>query len=332
MNSNRRMTARVHVPASTSNLGAGFDCVGVAVDRWLEASVVVGQGTSGVVMKRSGANATITLRPEEDLIHSGFRLACEARGAQLPRQLEYDVSSTIPVARGLGASAAALVAGAFLASGALGLDLTPEAIAGLCAREEGHPDNAGPSVFGGAVLGIPTDADGSSWAFSELRIHRGIVLVFAVPELEVLTSEARAVLPKSVPHLTAVRAAAKAAALVEGLSSGNEGLLGFALDDVLHVPFRRQLIPGYESVVAAAVAAGAFGATLSGSGSTLAAIAPRDAASRVGSAMQAAWKAHHQIADVIISDKPVQGAVLEPVSSRSGVPSRRKPTPPDRLE
>ena len=308
---NPRMRARVRVPASTSNLGAGFDCVGVAVDRWLTASVVVGDGSSQVTMNRSGANARLELKPEDDLIHSGFGLACKACDVRIPRALEYDVGSTIPVARGLGASAAALVAGAFLARGALGLDLTSEAIAILCAREDGHPDNAGPSVFGGAVLGIPAGADGTSWEFKELRIHHGIVMVFAVPELEVLTSEARAVLPKSVPHLTAVRAAAKAAALIEGLSSGDEGLLTFALDDVLHVPFRRQLIPGYDSVVAAAINAGAFGATLSGSGSTLVAIAPRDAASHVGAAMRSAWKTHNQDAEVIVSDKPVAGTSLE---------------------
>jgi homoserine kinase len=209
----------------------------------------------------------------------------------------------------LGASAAALVAGAFLAQGALDLDLTPEAIATLCARYEGHPDNAGPSVFGGAVLGIPVNGDG--YAFAPLRIHRGLALVFAVPDLELLTSEARAVLPKAVPHTIAVTAAAKSAALIEGLSSGNKPLLSFALDDVLHVPFRRQLIPRYDSIVLAAVNAGAFGATLSGSGSTMVAVAPRATATKVGIAMQSAWQSVGRSAEVIVTDKTVDGTVLE---------------------
>jgi homoserine kinase len=311
MNETAIKKAHVRVPASTSNLGAGFDCIGVAVDRWLGASVEVSDGPPGIRMKRSGANSRITLRPEDDLVHIGFALACDACNAEVPRGLEYEVTSTIPVARGLGASAAALVAGAFLARGALGLDLTSEGIAALCAREEGHPDNAGPSVFGGAVLGIPASEDGFAWAFSELRIHHGLVLVFAVPQLEVLTAEARAVLPKSIPHVTAVRAAAKAAALVEGLSTADEELLRFALDDVLHVPFRRRLIPGYDSVVAAAITAGAFGATLSGSGSTMVAVAPREAAQRVGASMQRAWQLHDQDAEVILGDRAVEGASLE---------------------
>ena len=261
-------------------------------------------------MKRASANAAISLGPEDDLIHRGFYLACEACDVRLPRRLDYDVTSTIPVARGLGASAAALVAGAFLARGSLELDLTDEAIATLCAREEGHPDNAAPAVFGGAVLGIPA-ADHSGYHFASVSIHRMIALVFAVPETEVLTSEARAVLPKSIPYSTAVTAVAKAAALIEGLQLGNEQFLRFALDDVLHVPFRRHLIPGFESVVAAAVRAGAVGATISGAGSTVMAIASPATAPQVGGAMQAAWKADGQTAEIIVGEKPVTGASLD---------------------
>jgi homoserine kinase len=301
----------VKVPASTSNLGAGFDCVGVAVDRWITASASVDGGASSPRIVRSGTLKTLTHSAEDDLIHTGFRLACEASNARPPRGVAYEVDSTIPVARGLGASAAALVAGVFLAKGALDLDLTPQAIAALCASYEGHPDNVSPCVFGGAILGVPTSEDGKTYAFSELRIHPGIALVFAVPELMILTSAARRVLPESVSHTTAVRAAAKAAALIDGLSTGNERLLKFALDDVLHVPFRRHLIPGYDSIVGSAMKAGAYGATLSGSGSTMVAIAAREAAGEVGSAMQAAWQATGQSAEVFISDRRVDGAKLE---------------------
>jgi homoserine kinase len=304
------MKARVRVPASTSNLGAGFDCVGVAVDRWLSASVAVSDYEAAVTIKRSGAVAKLPHNAEDDLFHRGFRLACDACGTRLPRSISYDVTSTIPVARGLGASAAALVAGAFLANGSLSLGLSREDIATLCARYEGHPDNAGPSVLGGAVLGIPISGSGE-YAFAHLSIHDSLALVFAVPDLEILTSDARAVLPKTVPHATAVTAAAKSAALIEGLSSGNGTLLTYALDEVIHVPFRRHLLPGYDLVVAAAIKEGAFGATLSGSGSTMVAIVSRHLAAQVGTAMQSAWQSAGYPAEVIITDKMVGGAVLE---------------------
>ncbi len=303
------LSARVRVPASTSNLGAGFDCVGVAVDRWLTASVQLGDKTSKVRINRAGAVESLAHDAEKDLVHVGFRLACDDCDTPVPRGISYEVTSTIPVARGLGASAAALVAGAFLAKGALDLDLTPDAIATMCALSEGHPDNAAPSVFGGAVLGVPIKD--REYAFAQLRIHPGLALVFAVPDLEILTFEARAVLPKTVPHGAAVAAAAKAAALVEGLSSGDKTLLSFGLDDVLHVPFRRQLIPQYDAIVSTAIKAGAFGATLSGSGSTMLAIAQREVATRVGKAMQAAWQSAGHSTDVIITDKMVGGAALE---------------------
>jgi homoserine kinase len=302
------MKGRVRVPASTSNLGAGFDCVGVAVDRWLTASVVASEDGDArrVTMKRSGALANLDVPPERDLMHAGFTLVCEARQRPIPKRVAYEVSSTIPVARGLGSSAAALIAGAMLASESLGLGLDREDIAALCAHAEGHADNIGAAVFGGAVLGVGTKE--LKYAFSPLDLHPGIALVFAVPELEIATSTARGVLPRSLTYPTAVIAIAKSAALVQGLSTGDAALLAYALDDVVHVPYRRALLPGYDSVVDAAVAAGAFGATLSGSGSAIVAVAPIGSAPRVGSAMQTEWRRMSKAAEVIIGAEPVGGA------------------------
>lgn len=308
------MKGSVRVPASTSNLGAGFDCVGVAVDRWLTASVVIDENGDGrgVTMARSGALVNLDEPPERDLVHAGFTLVCEARQRPVPNRLDYEVSSTIPVARGLGSSAAALIAGAILASESLGLDLDREEIAALCAHEEGHADNIGPAVFGGAVLGVATRE--RKYAFSSLELHREIALVFVVPELEIATSTARAALPASLPYATAVMAIAKSAALIQGLHTGDAALLAYALDDVVHVPYRRALLPGYDSVVNTAIGAGAFGATLSGSGSAIVALAPIGLASPVGSAMQAEWKRMSKAAEVIIQSTPVAGAILRGVN------------------
>jgi len=278
------------------------------VDRWLTASVTASDEGDArrVTMNRSGALAHLNEPPELDLVHAGFKLVCEARQRPVPKRVDYDVSSTIPVARGLGSSAAALIAGAMLASESLGLDLDREEIAALCAHAEGHADNIGAAVFGGAVLGVGTN--GRRYAFSSLNLHPEIALVFAVPELEIATSTARAILPASLPYATAVMAIAKSAALVQGLHTGDAALLAYALDDVVHVPYRRALLPGYDSVVDAAVGAGAFGATLSGSGSAIVALAPIGSASRVGSAMQTELRRMAKAAEVIIGAEPVAGA------------------------
>ena len=123
--------ATVHVPASTSNLGAGFDCIGMAVDRWLTAHVIVDDASDAIVMSRGGSLQTLTCSATDDFLHEGFVAACTRAGRPVPRGVAYDVTSTIPVARGLGSSAAALVAGAALADTALQLGLGVHGIATL---------------------------------------------------------------------------------------------------------------------------------------------------------------------------------------------------------
>jgi homoserine kinase len=302
-----RRRAVVRVPGSTANLGAGFDCVGAAVDRWLTASVVVQPDPhSGTVIQRGGALAKLDVTPEEDWIVVGLRAACKAAGRPVPRALRIRVSSNIPIARGLGSSAAAVVAGAVAATGILGFSLTDAQLLDACAEVEGHPDNVAAAIHGGFVLVVP----GTPARVVPLTVARGLTLVFAVPDFEVTTRAARAVLPRELPHHTASRAAALSAALVHGLATGDGDTLRVALDDVLHVPYRRSLIHGYDQVCAAAVAAGALGATLSGSGSTLVAAVPERQALAVAEVMRAAWQQHGVQADTFVNSAHVEGRNL----------------------
>jgi homoserine kinase len=302
-----RRRAVVRVPGTTANLGAGFDCVGAAVDRCLTASVVVQPDAElGTVIQRGGALAGLDVTPDEDWIVVGLRAACKAAGRAAPRALRIRVSSNIPVARGLGSSAAAVVAGAVAATAICGFSLTDAQLLEACAEVEGHPDNVAAALHGGFVLVVP----GAPARIVPLAVARGLTLVFAVPDFEVTTREARAVLPRELPHHTASRAAALSAALVHGLATGDGDTLRAALDDVLHVPYRRSLIHGYDEVCNAAVAAGALGATLSGSGSTLVAAVPERQAPAVAEAMRAAWHQHGVQADVFVNPAQVEGRNL----------------------
>jgi homoserine kinase len=188
----------------------------------------------------------------------------------------------------------------------LALGLGTYRLAEICTRIEGHPDNVAPALFGGAILGVPGNGgiDARHWVFAPLPVHPSLAFVFVIPPFQVETAAARAILPRDVPHQIAVRAAGKGAALAHGLATGDGALLQIALDDVLHVPYRRALVPGLASLHDAACAAGAYGATLSGSGPTLVAIAPQAVAEHVEDAMKNRWSAEGVLADSFVQWQP----------------------------
>ena len=302
-------SATVRVPGSTANLGSGFDCVGIAVDRWIRVAAKRQPPQARLRIERSGALASLTGPAEDDLLYRGFEGACRTAGREPPPGVVLEASSDIPIGRGLGSSAAAVVAGAVTARALCDLDLDDAKLAALCAAIEGHADNVAPSVWGGAVLVLQGSDAGAAGGllFTPLELHRSLVLVFAVPDFTLATERARAVLPATVPHRTAVVAAARSAALVQGLARGDAALLAAGLDDVLHVPHRRALVRGYDEVTAAARAAGAFGATLSGSGSTLVAVAAADRAPAVEAAMAQAWRGMGVTVETFRVTRPVSG-------------------------
>ncbi|MFI5239432.1 MAG: homoserine kinase, partial [Gemmatimonadales bacterium] len=228
--------ATVRVPASTSNIGAGFDSVGMAIGRWLEATARATGTDQRVAINRAGTLAELDVTDENDLIWRGFVAACVALRRTPPAGIEIDAVSDIPVARGLGSSAAATVAGVLLANVLLDGVLDNAAVIDIATSLEGHPDNVAPSVLGGAVLSL--ESSGHHYHSARLTVHPSLRFVFIVPNFEVRTSVARAALPAQLDFAPSVTAAARAAALVVGLQTGDAGALSSALDDVLHVPFR----------------------------------------------------------------------------------------------
>jgi len=280
----RRWSATV--PASTSNLGPGFDCLGLALRLPLVATAR--KIPDGFRIERAGEGADLALDPQRDPVLSAFRDLCWRAKAPVPA-VAITIRSSIPVARGLGSSASAIVAGLTLANHWLGDRYTPEHLFREAVRLEGHPDNVAPAIFGGFILSLPRGRG----EFEALRLPRprGVAITLVVPELHVSTNEARALLPRDIPLRDATANTARALALLHSLAAGRVDLLAEALRDVYHVPYRARLIPSFDRVVEAGRRAGAFGVTISGSGPTLLALhAPGTAAGAgVGAAMVRAF-------------------------------------------
>ena len=258
----------VRVPASTSNLGPGFDCLGVALRVY-----------NSVTAARDGLHRHFHPQIVSDTADRFFN-----RTRRRPFSFSCSIAQQIPQSRGLGSSATIRL-GVLLALNRLGGNpLDRLKVFQLCAELEGHPDNAAPAIFGGFTVagsarGVPTV---QRFAVSP-RLH----FVLFIPDLEIRTLTARNVLPPKIPHNAAVENCANACTLTAAFASRDYENLRGVFADHLHQPFRAKLIPFLPRVVAAAEKAGALGAFLSGSGSTICAITLQDR-DRIAAAMKRA--------------------------------------------
>ena len=274
----------VTVPASTSNLGTGFDCLGLALDLGLEA-VLVGTSEGAHRVEREGEGAGHAFAPGEDLFLAGFELGREL--APFEGFHHFRLRSEIPMGRGLGSSAAALSAGLALAR-TLGapqepLEATRELVCREVTRIEGHPDNAAAAAFGGCVLGLPLP-DGSV-SLLHPEIHADVAFVVSWPERTFSTHESRGLLPHEIPFADAVENPRRLAFLLEGLRTANRRWVELGIEDRLHVPYRLAALAEAREAIEAARSAGAWGATLSGAGSGVVCVCGRGEAEGIAAAM-----------------------------------------------
>jgi homoserine kinase len=281
--SGRLGPARVRVPCSTSNLGAGYDTIGLALDRYLDVTFEPAIG-GDLSLERSGTLRRLEAEAAPDLVATTLARELEARGARASGVLR--MHSDIPIARGLGTSAAAVLAGHDLARAALGEGRDDEATFDAALRHEGHGDNAAPSLFGGlrAVAGSPEGP-----VVMGLTLSPSVGFAYAAPAVGVSTRESRSRLPSELPHEVAAHALGRLVALVQGLAAGNPELLRVGMTDELHVPYRLALIPRGPAAIEAGLEAGAWAVTVSGAGSGLIATCDPGAADAVAAAMHAVF-------------------------------------------
>ncbi|HEV8338751.1 MAG TPA: homoserine kinase [bacterium] len=269
----------VRVPATVANLGAGFDVLAAAVG--MHAEVTLAPATSPQVT----VTGVDVAQDASNLIYRSATSVADRAGYRGAFALQ--AHSPIPLRSGLGSSAAAIVGGLVAANRLLGGALGADDLLIAATDLEGHPDNVAAALFGGVVV-VARDGARLRWA----RILPGfpLAIVLVTPSRQVDTAAARAALPRQVALEDAVFNLGHSGLLLVALSQEQPGLLGSALDDRLHQPYRRHLVPGFDRVVAEAKAAGAYGAVLSGSGPTVAALTAPAAAQGVAQAMGEAFR------------------------------------------
>ena len=276
-----------YAPGSASNLGPGFDCLGLAF---------TGKGDRVTARRSAGAGVRVAsisdARITKDAARNTAAIAAQAvlTRASSSAGLELAVLKGLPLAGGMGGSAASAVAGAVAADALIGSQLAREDLLACALLAEAavagrHLDNVAPSLYGGAVLVVGVDPP----QLTRVAVHESVAIVLVTPAHEVRTAEARALLPALVARADAIAQVGHFARLLLGLERGDAEMLRSCMEDRIAEPARLSLYPGFREARAAALVAGAHGACVSGAGPTVLALCPGAASAKVGSAMVAAY-------------------------------------------
>ena len=279
----------VDVPATTANLGPGFDCLGAALDlnnRFAMRRIEGGGERFELIIE--GSEGSHLRGGPENLVYRAAQRVWKAAGLE-PVALEARVRLAVPPARGLGSSATAIVAGLMGANALVGEPLSKEKLLELAIDIEGHPDNVVPSLLGG--LCMTAKAASQRWRVVRCEWTSTVKAVVAIPSIRLSTSEARRAMPKTIPVSDAVVNLGALTLLLQGLRTGNGDLISDGMHDRLHEPYRWRLIKGGDQVKQAAMDAGAWGCAISGAGPSVLALCAEDKGMAVSRAMVRAWEA-----------------------------------------
>jgi len=262
---------RVKAPATTANMGPGYDCLGMALDVWNIIEVeVLDSGEPVVEVTGEGAGELGTGR--DNLVYRSMEFLFQDAGQEMPL-VRIRCDNAIPLARGMGSSAAAIAGGLVAANAICSQDYTPNDLLEMAATIEGHPDNVAAAVLGGMQLVISDKTEEGSRLYTvPINVPPELHAVVFVPQVRIATEDARAVLPEKVTVADAVHNIGRVGLLVASMATNHPEYLAIATQDLLHQPYRQPLFPAMKVIFKAALDAGALGVFLSGSGSTVLAL------------------------------------------------------------
>jgi homoserine kinase len=298
---------KVKVPATTANLGPGFDVFGAALSLYNEFEAEYIPDAKKTYFMLKGVGKKSISRGERNLFWQSMQKTFKVLGEDKYnlKNLNITVNTGIPLRGGLGSSASAIVGGIVLANALCGNKLDKSQVADLAVKIEGHPDNVIPAVYGGVCI---CSKDGDHGAVIQLPIPK-LKIVLCVPSFELRTKRSRQVLPKYVDLQDLVFNTSRVALLTAAFCCSDFVLLKTGMQDKVHQPYRGKMIPAMAEVFEAALSAGAYGACLSGSGPTLAAFCSTKDAINVQKGMIKRWKKDGVCAKAYILDFDAKGAI-----------------------
>ncbi|MDQ2740919.1 MAG: homoserine kinase [Chloroflexota bacterium] len=279
---------RIEVPATSANLGPGFDALGLALDLTdMVTAEFDPEGEETVLAEVRGEHG-LTLDPHDNLLCQAYRLWGTRTSSPLPG-VRFTLECRIPPARGFGSSAASIVAGLAAAAWAAEEKRPEQRMLCLADEMEGHPDNVAAVVMGGMTIAF---RDGEEVRALHVANHLEMGIALYIPEVELKTAKARSCLPREVPLTDAVFDLGRLGYLITAIIWGRWDCLGPAMEDRLHQPYRSGLMPALPEVIASARTAGAYGASLSGAGPAVIALTPTTKTEAVAGAMEACARRH----------------------------------------
>lgn len=290
------MKISVKVPATTANLGSGFDCLGMALPLYniitIEETVLPGTGIEINVLNDAASTDDLMMEhipmDENSIIYKAVELLYNSIG-QTPSELKITVQSQIPIARGLGSSASVIVGGLLAANELLGRPADEVALLSIATEVEGHPDNVTPAIVGGLVLSSRED-DGSI-VYRKLDWPDEWNITVCVPDFELSTDISRSVLPKEVPMEDAVFNAKRLGMFVQAVHTKDAELMKLALQDRLHQPYRMKLVPGLDKITENLKhEENVLGCVLSGAGPSIIIISQKNNLDRIKSIVKETWE------------------------------------------
>jgi homoserine kinase len=303
----------VTVPATTANIGPGFDCLGAALTLYNHFRFTLLDQTPGnLAIEVQGLEAGRVVTDRSNLAYKAFASYFHQRELAVPA-VAIAIELGVPLARGLGSSSTAIVSGLLGANALSHAPLEQADLIEMAIAMEGHPDNVVPALVGGCQLAMANN-DGAS-ILCPIPWHGDVTPVVAIPDFELSTAAARQVLPGTYSRADAIFNTAHLGLLLRGLEMGRGDWLQVAMGDRIHQPYRQTLIPGYDTVARAAAEAGAYGLVISGAGPTLLALTPAQKAPQVCDAMAMAWQQAGQSVTARVLTLETKGARVAPVAS-----------------